>query len=314
MPYDYDPELAAGLPMMPTLLLDDVVTMRQATLELEAKMEDFIDRTGVSTREVRVPTTHAGEHELVLRVHTPEDQTEPLPLVYDMHGGGFCIGSASFSDARAVQMVRDVPAVVVSIDYRLAPEHPYPVPLEDSYHGLVWAGEHADELGIDASRIAVYGHSAGGNLAAALCLLARDRGGPHIDFQYLGIPTVDDRGDTASRTTYEDTAVLDRKNTALAWQHYLGDIHGSDDVPAYAAPIRAEALAGLPPAYVSVMQFDPVRDEGIAYATKLAQAGVPTELHLFPATFHGSSMLPMARVSRREYAEEAAVLRRALHG
>ena len=314
MPYDYDPELAAGLGMLPTLDLDDLVTMREMTLKLEATMADLIDRTGVSSREVHVPTTHAGEHDLVLRVHTPEDQTEPLPLVYDMHGGGFCIGSPSFSDARAVQMVREVPAVVVSVDYRLAPEHPYPVPLEDCYHGLVWAGEHADELGIDASRIAVYGHSAGGNLAAALCLLTRDRGGPHIDFQYLGVPTVDDRGATASRTAYEDTAVLDRQNTALAWQNYLGEVHGRDDVPGYAAPIRAESLAGLPPAYVSVMQFDPVRDEGIAYATKLAQAGVPTELHLFPATFHGSSMIPTAQVSRREYAEEAAVLRRALHG
>jgi acetyl esterase len=176
------------------------------------------------------------------------------------------------------------------------------------------AGEHADELGIDASRIAVYGISAGGNLAAALCLLARDRGGPRIGFQYLSVPTVDDRGATASRTAYEDTAVLDRQNTALAWQHYLGDLHGTDDVPAYAAPIRAESLAGLPPAYVAVMQYDPVRDEGIAYATKLAQTGVPTELHLFPSTFHGSSMIPTAWVSMREYAEEAAVLRRALHG
>jgi acetyl esterase/lipase len=212
-----------------------------------------------------------------------------------------------------VEFARELGVVVVAVDYRLAPETPFPGPLEDVYAGLLWVAKHADELGIDPQRIAVHGVSAGGGLCAALSLLARDRGGPHIAFQFLAVPEVDDRLATVSMNAYVDTPVWNRPAAVLSWDSYLGaGVPGSDSVSPYAAPARATDLTGLPPAYVSVMQFDPLRDEGIAYALALLAAGVTTELHLFPGTFHGSAMAAHTEISQRELAEELAVLRKAL--
>ncbi|MEU3617961.1 alpha/beta hydrolase [Streptomyces sp. NPDC006872] len=315
MSHNYDPELTAGLAIIPVLNVSDLADSRAKAVAAEEMLARQIDRSGVITRDVHVPTTHSGAHDLWLRIHSPESGTGPFPLIYSMHGGGFCMGSLAVSDARSVELVREVQAVVVSVDYRLAPEHPYPTGLEDSYSGLVWVTENAAELGIDATRVAVHGQSAGGNLATALSLLARDRGGPDISFQYLGVPVLDHHMNTPSVTAYVDTPFWDLPNNVAAWTYYLGGLHSGDDVPIHAAPAQAEAkdLEGLPPAYVAVMQFDPLRDEGIAYAAKLAQAGVATELHLYPGAFHGSSFIQSAHVSQRERAEEVAVLRRALH-
>jgi acetyl esterase/lipase len=199
------------------------------------------------------------------------------------------------------------------VGYRLAPETPFPGPLEDVYAGLVWMSEHADELGIDSDRIAIKGSSAGGGLCAALALLARDRGGPHICFQFLAVPEIDDRLATPSMSAFTDTPLWNRPAAVVSWDHYLGPGRaGGDDVPIYAAPARATDLAGLPPAYISVMHFDPLRDEGIAYALALLTAGVSVELHLFPGTFHGSTLISAAAISKRETAETTAVLRHAL--
>ncbi|HZP28026.1 MAG TPA: alpha/beta hydrolase fold domain-containing protein, partial [Acidimicrobiia bacterium] len=164
----------------------------------------------------------------------------------------------------------------------------------------------------DGARIAVQGGSAGGGLAAALCLLARDRGGPAICFQYLGIPELDDRLETPSMQRFVDTPMWSRPAAERSWEWYLGELHGTSDVPIYAAPARATDLAGLPPAYVSVMEFDPLRDEGLDYACRMLQAGVSVELHCFPGTFHGSSMVQTSAVHRREAAERITVWKRAL--
>jgi acetyl esterase len=163
---------------------------------------------------------------------------------------------------------------VLSVDYRLAPKHPYPAAVEDCYAALAWLAGAATELGVDPDRIAVYGDSAGGGLAAAVALLARDRGGPRLAMQFLGIPELDDRLETPSMTAYVDTPVWNRPRAEVSWAYYLGDAikPGSRDVPAYAAPARATDLTGLPPAFITVCQFDPLRDEGIAYAS-----GSPTQ-------------------------------------
>jgi acetyl esterase len=212
-----------------------------------------------------------------------------------------------------VRLARELGIVVVAVDYRLAPETPFPGPLEDVYAGLVWTAEHADELGIDPGRIAIHGTSAGGGLCAALALLARDRKGPRIAFQFLAVPELDDRLTTASMTAFTDTPLWHRPNAVASWDHYLGAGRaGTDDVSIYAAPARATDLAGLPPAYVSVMHFDPLRDEGIAYALDLLTAGVTVELHLFPGTFHASALIQDAAISQREQAEAIAVMRQAL--
>jgi acetyl esterase/lipase len=233
--------------------------------------------------------------------------------IYDVHGGGFLLGSIDMFDAHNLRLARELGVVVVTVDYRLAPEHPYPAPLEDCYAGLVWTAKNADALGIDPSRIAIHGESAGGGLCAGLALLARDRGGPSIAFQYLGVPELDDRLDTPSMQAFTDTPIWNRPNAVVSWDAYLGaGKRGTPDVPIYAAPARATDLTDLPPAYVSVMEFDPLRDEGIAYAQGLMHAGVSVELHAFPGTFHGSAMVEQAAVSRREADEALVVLRRGL--
>jgi acetyl esterase/lipase len=252
---------------------------------------------------------------VLLRTYRPQGVTGPLPLVYDIHGGGFMLGAPDIDHGHNLLICRELGAAVFSVDYRLAPEHPYPAGLEDCYAGLSWAAKNATDLGIDADRIALFGGSAGGGLAAGLALLARDRGGPAIRFQFLGVPELDDRLDTPSMRAFTDTPLWNRPNAVISWDAYLGaGIPGTRDVPLYAAPARATAadLAGLPPAYISVMEFDPLRDEGIDYARALISAGVTVELHLFPGTFHGSNMIAYAEVSQRETAEALAVLARAL--
>jgi acetyl esterase/lipase len=188
--------------------------------------------------------------------------------------------------------------VGVSVEYRLAPEHPYPAPLDDCYAALAWTFEHADELGIDRERIGIGGISAGGGLAAALALLARDRGELSPSFQLLDCPMIDDRQSTSSMQL-DGLYVWSRESNEFGWRSYLGDLYGSPDLPPYAAAARATDLTGLPPAFVSVGAIDGFRDEDIDYATRLNQAGVPCELHVYPGLPHGYGLVPEAAMVRR---------------
>jgi acetyl esterase/lipase len=308
--YDFDPELAAAIPVLPVLDVSDLPAARATLTELRAQLP-APDETGVTVSEVDVPGPD-GAPDVRLRIYRP-DGPAGRAGIYDVHGGGFIMGDLDGSHAANVAIARAVGAVLVTVDYRLAPEHPYPAGIEDCYAGLVWFAKHAEEYGVDADRIALHGISAGGGLCAGLALMARDRGGPAIAFQYLGVPEVDDRLETPSMRAFIDTPIWNRPNAVVSWDSYLGEgVPGTDGVPPYAAPARAADLTGLPPAYVSVMAFDPLRDEGIAYALALQAAGVPVELHLFPGTFHGSSLIEDATISRREAAERVAVLRQAL--
>lgn len=310
MTYAFDPELAAVVPMLPDLDGADPAAMRSSLKEMIAQLP-APDLTGVDCEDRLIPGG-PGDPEVPVRIYRPAQRGGPA-AVYSVHGGGFIAGDLETEHAGNVRLARELGVVVVAVDYRLAPETPFPGPLEDVYAGLVWTAEHAAELGVDPRRIAIHGVSAGGGLCAALALLARDRTGPHIAFQFLGVPELDDRLDTVSMTAFTDTPLWNRPKAVASWDCYLGAGRaGSDDVSSYAAPARATDLAGLPPAYISVMQFDPLRDEGIAYAQALLAAGVTVELHLFPGTFHGSALIPDAAISKREGAEAVAVLRRAL--
>lgn len=310
--YPFDEELATAIPFLPELDFGDIPAARDAADELAA-VAPLVDLTEVTYEDVQIPVSGGGT--IMLRITTPDAGQRPLPVIYDVHPGGFCLGSPSDVHPRNVVLAREVSAIVIAADYRLAPEHPYPTPLEDYDAGLSWIAEHAQALGADADRIAVYGQSGGGGLAAGLALLARDRGTPAICFQYLAFPELDDRLETASMKRFVDTPLFSRPNAAASWQHYLGQlVPGSPDVPVYAAPARETDLAGLPRTYLGVMQFDPLRDEGIAYAQKLLEADVSVELHLFPSTFHYSRAIADAEVSQREMAEEVSVLRRGLYG
>jgi acetyl esterase/lipase len=312
MNYALDPEIAAVVPLLPQSDYQDLAGERS---KLKARLTELLvdlDTSGVSIHDELVPGS-GGAQDVAVRVYRPDVDTAPA-LLLDVHGGGFMLGDLDMNHADNVELARDLGVVVVSVDYRLAPEAPFPAGLEDCYTVLTWLVDNAESLRIDPTRVVTYGVSAGAGLCAALALLARDRGGPAISFQYLDSPELDDRLVTHSMHVFTDTPVWNRSNAEISWQHYLGpEIPGSEQVSPYAAPARATDLAGLPPAYISVMEFDPLRDEGIDYARALLAAGVLAELHLFPGTFHGSGlMVRHPRVSQRQRAERHAVLARAL--
>jgi acetyl esterase len=310
MTYALDPELAPVVAMLPKADFTDLPAARAQIVEMLTTGR-APDGTGVQVEDVLVAGP-PGAPEVPLRIYRPDVLAAPA-AVYDVHGGGFIVGNVDIDHAGNLEIARTLGVVVVSVDYRLAPETPFPGPLEDVYAGLVWTAEHAAELGIDPGRIVIHGGSAGGGLCAGLALLARDRGGPAIAFQFLSVPELDDRLTTASMTAFTDTPMWNRPNAVISWDAYLGAGRaGTDDVSPYAAPARATDLSGLPPAYVSVMHFDPLRDEGIAYALGMLAAGVTVELHLFPGTFHGSGIVAHAGIIQRESAEAMAVLRRAV--
>lgn len=310
----FDPELAAALSMMPEVDITDVGAARAAQTQQLTAALSAADTTGVDIQEVTVPGPDRAP-EVALRIYRPRSVQGPLPVVYSIHGGGFVLGSPDVDHDWNLLLCRGLTALVVSVDYRLAPEHPFPAPLEDCYAGLTGLVANAAELGVRADRVALWGDSAGAGLAAALTLLARDREGPAICFQHLCSPALDDRLETASARQFTDTPVWNRHSARLSWEAYLGEgVRGTTDVSPYAAPARAGAgdLSGLPPAYVSVMEFDPLRDEGAAYAHALRAAGVPAQLRLLPGTFHGAWAVEHAAVIRAATAEAVAALRTAL--
>ncbi|MBW2272064.1 MAG: alpha/beta hydrolase [Deltaproteobacteria bacterium] len=310
----YDPELAPLIPSLPELMdWDDVPAMRKQMNEMiEAFAGGQADPEGVRYEDHMIAGPE-GAPELRVRVYTPEGEGEVWPALLYIHGGGFCLGNIETEHFGAAAAALAAEAVVVSVDYRLAPEDPFPAGLEDCYASLCWMTGRAAELGIDPEHVAVMGGSAGGGLAAGVALLARDRGGPKLCYQVLNIPELDDRLETPSMKQFTDTPLWNRPNAIMSWRHYLGDALGGD-VSHYAAPSRAEDLSGLPPAYVSTMEYDPLRDEGIRYALRMLEHGVSVELHQFPGTFHGSSLIASAEVSRRSGSEMLAALRRGLRG
>lgn len=312
MTFRFDPELELMVPLIPALGLEDVAAARASIEELVAAATAGQD-AHESELEItdRLVPGYDGDPDVGVRVYRPLRPAEQRPALLHMHGGGFVVGSVDTEHFGASTLAAKLGAVVVSVEYRLAPEHPYPAALNDCYAALSWVHDSAGELGVDPARVALYGQSAGGGLAAALALFARDNGGPRVCFQFLGIPELDDRLDTPSMKAFVDTPLWNRPSAELSWEYYLGGMRNAE-VPHYAAPARAADLSGLPSAYVSTMEFDPLRDEGIRYATRLLEAGVPTELHSYPGTFHGSAFVVTASSSRRIAAEELQVLRRAL--
>jgi len=312
--YDFDPAFRDLLPLLPTLQELDSVEKIQAlrnSPERLAMFRTIPDRDDVVKEDLRVAGPKNAPDVPVCVYRPKAAASAPRPAVYEIHGGGFIMGNIDMMDAWCQRVAAEIGAVVVSVEYRLAPEHPFPAGVEDCYAGLVWTATEAKKLGIDPERIAIAGQSAGGGLAAATALLARDRGGPSICYQVLEIPELDDRLDTPSMLAFTDTPLWNRPNAVWSWRHYLGPDHEGEVSP-YAAPARAKNLAGLPPAYISTMEFDPLRDEGILYGLRLLQAGVSVELHSYPGTFHGSALLPTAEVSRRNMEEVFGVLARRL--
>ena len=238
-------------------------------------------------------------HRVPVRVYRPEGLESDRPALIFIHGGGFVMGSVSSRDPLCLGLAQSGQCAVVSVDYRLAPEHPFPAGFDDCYAALLWVAEGPAEAGLNPSEIAVCGISAGGGLAAAVALKARNTQGPELKHQFLIIPDLDDRLVTASSHRIHDPRVWNRGTAEVSWKMYLGET-SDEDVSIYAAPAREEDLSGLPPATVLVEDMDILRDEGVDYANRLNDAGVMTELHVYPGTFHGHfGMAPDAAISKR---------------
>ncbi|OBJ67837.1 alpha/beta hydrolase [Mycobacterium sp. 1274756.6] len=246
---------------------------------LVALQGEAVEMAAVINRTVPGP---AGE--IPVRIYNPGGG-RPLPVVVYFHGGGWVLGDLDVPDRPLRVLAKAAEAIVVSVDYRLAPEHRYPAAFDDSYAATAWVAEHAAEIGGIPGQIAVSGDSAGGNLAAAVALAARDRGGPAISAQLLIYPIVDFNFDTPSYRENAEGYVLTKPNMIWFWAHYLGAQDVGDDP--YVCPMRARSFADLPPAYVATAEYDPLRDEGEAYAARLRDAGVDVTARRFDGMLHG---------------------------
>ena len=319
--HQVDPEVKPGLDVYRMLGFESADFSSDNLARIRTTMSEFLaaaraelpDNTEVTSEDRAVVA--ADGHKIPVRVYWPNDRNpvEALPAVYWIHGGGMVLGDLDMSDPRCEAYVGGLGCVVVSVDYRLAPEHPHPAPVEDCYTGLEWLADHASDLGVDPTRIVVAGFSAGGGLAAGTCLLARDRDWPAVTYQCLVSPMLDDRNATPSTQEFSGILSWSREHIEACWHALLGDSAGGNDVSPYAAPARAEDLSRLPPALVQVGDLDVLRDEAIDYATRLMQAGVPTELHVYPGAYHAAeAFVPDADHAKRFQRDQLSALSRAL--
>lgn len=306
--YLVDPTLRPLLEMLPQISLtaDILPAMRDRPSMLPPADESL------ATLEIHTVPGSAGAPDIDLHVFRPVGVTGVLPCIYHIHGGGYVMGKVSEYDPLVRPLIADLQCVMVSVEYRLAPETNFPGPIEDCYAGLAWTIANADTLGIDPARLGVMGQSAGGGYAAALALMVRDRGEHTLAFQHLIYPMLDDRTCTAPPHPYAGEFVWTAQSNRFGWSALLGHAPGGDDVSPYAAPARATDLGNLPPAYIATGALDLFVDEDIAYATRLIRAGVPVELHVYPGGYHAFDIFADGPVSQQARRDSHEALRRAL--
>ena len=307
-----DPSLLPGLDFMPPLdiTVENLPAIRQGMEQMSAMAPEPQD-SGVEWRDERI-IAPAG-HELLVRIYRPVDTEGELPAILHVHGGGYVVGSVTTNHLSNIELALSTSALILSVDYRLAPETVAPGAVQDCYAALQWLHDSAEQLGIDRARIAVRGESAGGGLAAALALLARDRGGPAIAHQNLIYPMLDDRTCITRLPEHLGAFVWTPQANSFGWRSLLGQEPGSADISPYAAPARAEDLAGLPPAFICVGALDLFLVEDMDYARRLIEAGVAAELHVYPGAYHGFDVLQDAPPVQQMKRDAVAALRKALH-
>jgi len=284
---------AMGMPPLHTMSVPEARASLAAMASLQGEPQSVAK---IVNRQAPGP---AGD--VPVRLYTPAGQA-PFPALVYYHGGGWVLGGLDTHDGVCRQMASSAGCLVLSVDYRLAPEHKFPAAAEDAYAALQWVATNADGLGVDPARIAIGGDSAGGNLAAVVALMARDRGTPAVAFQLLVYPVTDSACDTASYRDNADGYFLTKDAMLWFWNHYTRD--AADRRNPYAAPLKAQDLRGLPPALVMTAEFDPLRDEGEAYAARLREAGVPVQLTRYHGMIHGffgmSALLDQAKEAIQE--------------
>jgi triacylglycerol lipase len=308
-----DPELLASLEAFPSLnFTKETLPLVRQGMDAMSAATPAPEIAGVDVEEMTLTTVQG--HDIGISIYTPREPAESHPVVLHIHGGGYVLGSVRMNDVSNRMLAVAARCVVVSVDYRLAPETPHPGPIEDCYAALKWLYTKADALRVDRTRIAVSGESAGGGLAAALALLARDRGEVPLLFQRLIYPMIDDR--TAVRTDPHPFAgefLWTPSANHFGWSSLLGREPGGAEVSHYAAAARADDLAGLPAAYISVGALDLFLEENLEYARRLMRAGVPTELHVYPGAYHGFEIAPQAKVSQAAQRDALNAMVRALY-
>ncbi|EFQ30182.1 hypothetical protein CGRA01v4_00433 [Colletotrichum graminicola] len=296
----YDPQLVPALERINPYprSVDEIVGGRQLRAALMAPVQAAIRNDEGLLVEDRTIPGPGGELPLVIvQSRSPKTASGERPGIVYFHPGGMVIGDAFLAIEPFVRIARELDAIVVSVEYRLAPEHPAPAPQDDCYAGLVWTSEHAAALGIDPARLMVAGVSGGGGLAAGAALRARDdAAGPKLCAQLLVYPMLDDRDTGVSKRQFRNDTAYDATDNQGAWTCVLGDKAGVEgaDVSPYVAPGRATDLSGLPPAYIDVGTAEPFRDENVAYATKLWDSGVQADLHVWSGGFHGFDLMGLA--------------------
>ncbi|MCX6431757.1 MAG: alpha/beta hydrolase [Actinobacteria bacterium] len=284
------------------------IVARRATLDglLQAMTADLPPNPNVSTEDRTIP---GPDGDLLVRIYQPVNASGIKPGLLFIHGGGMVLGNLETDHPMAVILCENLDAVVVSVDYRLAPEHPAPAAISDCFAGLIWMAANASDLGFDPARLGIFGGSAGGGLAIATALMSRDNGGPDLAFLMPVYPMIDDRNETASSRDIVDIGIWDRAGNIEAWGWYLGGRPANQ----YSAPARATDLTGLPPSFIDVGDRDLFHDEDVEFADRLRAAGVPVELHINPGAYHASEVIaPTAALSQQIWERRLAALQRAL--
>ena len=285
-----------SFPPLPLLTLETIPTQRAAldTISTPETTVALDPQITLSTQSIPGP---GGEIPLsILRSKT--SASTPRPAILYLHGGGLLLGNALFGIGQTFPWISALDAVLISVDYRLAPEHVFPGAIEDCYAALLYIAANAEKLGIDPEKIFVAGHSAGGGLAVALTLMARDRKGPKLCGLCAIYPMLDDRMQSVSSQQYMREGTWSGLNNIQAWDMYLPGIRGSKDVSPYAAPARAEDVSGFPPTWIDVGGAELFRDEDLAFARRLMEVGTSVEVHVWPGSWHGSDgIVPAAKVS-----------------
>lgn len=308
--YLVDPALRPLLEAVPTVALsmDNLGTIRsQSRLPIPAP-----DLASASVEmSVRTIPGPSGAPDVQVIVYRAPGLTQAAPCVLHLHGGGFVMGSAASMEGPHRMVAAALECVIVTVDYRLAPEIAFPGAVEDAYAALCWIMDSAGDLGVDPARVGVAGESAGGGLAAALALLTRDRGRHAIAFQHLTYPMLDDRTCTvADPHPHTGQFLWTAHNNRFGWAALLGQEPGGPDVSPYAAPARAGDLSGLPPTYIATGALDLFLEEDLDYARRLMRGGVPVEFHVYPASFHAFDLSATAEVAMQARRDGLAALKR----
>ncbi len=285
-----DPALADQMRRPWTIKLDYLAQIRQSTAARDAAAREQLERSlpglGIEHTDFTVPGLDDGP-DVTIAVFRSREARTGAPAVFWIHGGGMLLGDRFGLEVGLLDWVVRYGLVIASVEYRLAPENPDPAPLHDAYAGFIGFVDAADRFGVNPERIVVAGGSAGGGLAAGVALLARDRQGPRAAGQLLICPMLDDRNDTISSRQFSGTGLWDRESNEAGWTALLGDRRGTDSVTGYAAPARATDLSDLPPAFIDVGSAEVFRDEDVAYASRIWEAGGQAELHVWPGGYHG---------------------------